>query len=546
MAGADGGVVESEGCGNSVGPKDGPVLNMMNKRLRALKKKYNRILQIEENKAQGKSINREQEEVLKTKIAVAALIDEYEKLRQPLCMAVKEELAAREKELMAAALRGREEEESVPDEKDLDCNAANRKEIGIVTLAEIREELKGQMPIFSNGASNASERDGRESEYSPVRDSPTMDCPGIDLDAFPVGSIADLLKLLYFAHLFDVRPQREAPSLMWTKVHERSSCLSYDFVTEDSTCPLREEDLDALSLLGSLVISRPPNDTLSHKDALKQCVQHAILWLQNSDAPILSELGLTYSHLRERLNRILFSEYFTMAPELQMVSQETAAAAATVAGQYATKALVDEASLVVGSLEVEEPSPFYTLQDQASSQQQFSPPGEEFMPSNSVAASISLELPNSHDIINSTPTYTSESSALHEDIPQLSTLDVTDQVSAGRDLVSEGEQVWVQQQEEEVSPRPKTMQQQPRMSNAIGPRGYQGPRGRGMGYGGRGRGYANGRGRGGRGAGYLNGRGGGQSYDQAGYYTRNYYGRGSGRNARGMPYNVQTNGPATS
>lgn len=33
------------------------------------------------------------EEVLKTKIVVAALIDEYEMLRQPLLVAVKEELA---------------------------------------------------------------------------------------------------------------------------------------------------------------------------------------------------------------------------------------------------------------------------------------------------------------------------------------------------------------------------------------------------------------------------------------------------------------------
>jgi len=39
--------------------KDGPVLSLMNKRLRALKKKYNRILQIEEAKGQGKVINKE-------------------------------------------------------------------------------------------------------------------------------------------------------------------------------------------------------------------------------------------------------------------------------------------------------------------------------------------------------------------------------------------------------------------------------------------------------------------------------------------------------
>ena len=74
---------------------------LISKRLRALKKKYNKILQIEESKSQGKSINKEQEEVLKSKISVSVLIDEYEKLRQPLAMAVKEELAEKEQELMA-------------------------------------------------------------------------------------------------------------------------------------------------------------------------------------------------------------------------------------------------------------------------------------------------------------------------------------------------------------------------------------------------------------------------------------------------------------
>ncbi|XP_026381410.1 uncharacterized protein LOC113276035 [Papaver somniferum] len=70
---------------------DGPVLNLMNKRLRALRKKYNRIIQMEEAVSQGKSLNKEQEEVLRSKPSVVILIDEYEKLRQPLSIAVQEE-----------------------------------------------------------------------------------------------------------------------------------------------------------------------------------------------------------------------------------------------------------------------------------------------------------------------------------------------------------------------------------------------------------------------------------------------------------------------
>ncbi|CAM6011285.1 unnamed protein product [Sphagnum balticum] len=274
MAGLEGAHAD-EGYANTGGPKDGPVLTMMSKRLRGLRKKYNRILQIEESKAQGKAVNKEQEDVLKTKIAIAALIDEYEKLRQPLLLAVKEEVAEREKELMAATLGRREEEDS-------------------------------------HSSSLGQKHERRFSEED----------------------VADLLKLLYFAHLFDIRSQGDAPSLVWTKVHERSSCLSYDFVTDDATTPLIEGDLDALALFGSMLTSRPPNVTLSHRDALQRCIEHARDWLLNSDRAIHSDAQISYSRMRERLNRILSSEYFTMTPELQTVSQQTAAAAATAAGHH--------------------------------------------------------------------------------------------------------------------------------------------------------------------------------------------------------------------
>lgn len=79
--------------------KEGPVLCFINKRLRSLKKKHNRILQIEENKSKGKTINKEQEDVLRSKVGVLTLIDELEKLKQPLSIAVKEEIAEREREL---------------------------------------------------------------------------------------------------------------------------------------------------------------------------------------------------------------------------------------------------------------------------------------------------------------------------------------------------------------------------------------------------------------------------------------------------------------
>ena len=71
---------------------DGPVLSLINKRLRNLRKKQNRITQMEDAISQGKPINKEQEEVLRSKPAVVAQIDELEKLRQPLAAAVLEEV----------------------------------------------------------------------------------------------------------------------------------------------------------------------------------------------------------------------------------------------------------------------------------------------------------------------------------------------------------------------------------------------------------------------------------------------------------------------
>lgn len=121
-----------------------------------------------------------------------------------------------------------------------------------------------------------------------------------------IGNIADILTFLYFTQLFDVRLHGEASSsVLWTKAHERSSCLSYDCVTEDETSPLLESDLDDLSLFGSLLTSRPPNATFSHRDALEHCIKHAKLWQQNSDGHIRDDLDLTCI-----LNHVLDNVFF--------------------------------------------------------------------------------------------------------------------------------------------------------------------------------------------------------------------------------------------
>ncbi|KAH0459144.1 hypothetical protein IEQ34_011958 [Dendrobium chrysotoxum] len=236
--------------GSESAAADGPVLSLMSKRLRALRKKYNRILQMEASLAQGKTLNKEQEEVLRSKPGVIALIDEYEKLRSPLAAAVQEEIAR---------------------------------------------------AAFSFSSDNHGNTPEAADESSSSADS----------------SVKDLLALLYFGCLFDVKPQSDFASTMLTRTHERGCCLTYDYVTDDATELLGEKDLDMISALAGLVTSRPLYSGISHRSALQGCLQHAKLWLQGAHQPIVVGSSVTYDSLRVKLNKILDSDYYTTTPEMK-------------------------------------------------------------------------------------------------------------------------------------------------------------------------------------------------------------------------------------
>lgn len=217
----------SSGAGAGAGA-DGPVLSVVAKRIRALRKKYNRILQMEEGLAQGKTLNKEQEEVLRSKPLVAALIDELEKLRQPLSAALAEELS------------------------------------------------RAPPPPAVEASTEEDDDEGDEGEGKPSD-----------------RAVQDLVTMLYFGCLFDVKPQSEFAATMLTRTHERGCCLTYDYVTDDATDLLGEKDLDAISALGAHVTSRPARSGVSHRDALKECVEHARLWLRKSDRPIHPDAPVT-------------------------------------------------------------------------------------------------------------------------------------------------------------------------------------------------------------------------------------------------------------
>ncbi|CAN6896688.1 unnamed protein product [Brassica oleracea] len=241
---------------------EGPVMALINKRLRALRKKLNRITQMEESISQGKTLNKEQQEVLRSKPSVVVLIEELDKLRAPLSNAVSEEIAL--------ATQNHHHQAS----SDQTTTAA------VAVAPEEKEKLE------------------------------------------------DLVNLLYFGSLFDVKSQNELASIMMTRTHERGCCLVYDTVTDESTADLLcDKDLDLISRLWGMMVSRPADSSLSHKNALERCVEHAKLWLANSDQPIASNCEVSYATLREKVKKIMGSNYFTITPEMVVAPVEATAEA---------------------------------------------------------------------------------------------------------------------------------------------------------------------------------------------------------------------------
>ncbi|CAA0834718.1 glycine-rich protein [Striga hermonthica] len=228
---------------------EGPVLAVFNKRLRALRKKLNRISQMEESLSKGKTLNKEQEETLRSKSSVIATINELEKILQPVSEAV-----------------------------DLEIQLALDK--------------------FKQTAKSLAEE--RENELQ--------------------SAISDLLGLLYFGSLFDMHTLMRASECMLIRAHERNCCLTYDCVTDDDGASgelLKEWDFDLIAMMAGLLTSRPVTSRLPHKISLQRCVEHAKLWLENSEKQIEPDSGITYADLRRKLNKIMCSDYFTKNPAMK-------------------------------------------------------------------------------------------------------------------------------------------------------------------------------------------------------------------------------------
>ncbi|KAI4384250.1 hypothetical protein MLD38_002428 [Melastoma candidum] len=416
---------------------DGPVLNLINKRIRALRKKLNRITQMESSLSQGKPLNSEQLEVFRSKPSVVASLEELEKLRPSLVSALQEELS-----------------------------------------------LQPQ----------------HHHHQSPAASLPSLPPEPSDASV-PDTDIADLIHLLYFGTMFAVASQGDYTSTMLTRIHERSCCLTYDYVTDDDDRPLSDQDLDLIASLSGFLVSRPKDSGLSHEKALRDCLEHAKLWLARSDSPVEPGSTVTYAALRERLNKIMSLEYFTTMPEMKAPVEVAAAAAA---GNYAPFQVQETFVPVqiegsVGQVEQKE-EVVETDFSRHEAADESAPPNE--LPKDEVTGEEPAEY----------------------------TLDQQENISALDEELDNQKEI-----------EPKDQQYVPR-------RNYQNYRG-GRGSGGGRRGFPNGRGgrtggRAGGGGGYQNGRG--HYYDQPGnYYERNYYNnQRGGRGGRGgmHPFNSHGSG----
>ncbi|KAG2536062.1 hypothetical protein PVAP13_9NG154600 [Panicum virgatum] len=372
---------------------DGPVLSVVSKRLRALRKKYNRITQMEESLAAGKTLNREQEEVLRSKPVVAALIEELERLR-------------------------------------------------------------------------------------------------------------DLLALVYFGSLFDVKLQQDFATTMVARTHERNCCITYDYVTDDAADLLVEADLDAVSTLASLAASRPAAAVgVSHRDALHACAHHARLWLCRADEPIHPDSTITYAGVRAKLERIMSSDYYTARTEIRATEDLAAsvgsygpgkAQESTVVPPQAPEA-VEESMAVEGHKDEKEESQATEIY------------------TDNQAPAVDAQHVDDDALVNpidEVPSAEAEQERFEADLED-------------------------QEQKDQQFVQRRSYQNQ-RGGGRGGRRGY--PNGRG-GRGGRGGGYQNGRG--GGAGGFQNGRGGGGGYyyDSGYYQLRNYNNRGrGGRSSGGSSY----------
>ena len=242
------------------------------------------VEEIEKKVREGKTINEQQEEAIRSKPLTLSVIEEVERLKKT----VEEEVQAKDKERERELRRAEKEAE----------RWRKRAE-------KYQQEKKEEKPAKKERAS-----------------------PDENSSAKVQEAIEKLLKVFYFGRLFDTSTGN-------TLAHyERAAYLGYDSLLgkEDAVggmSMMTQKHLDGLSAFAYYLSSRPMNQLLSHKQALEHCVALAKEYAEGGKRDKM-EVPLsdgTLCNLEDMLERISKTGFYNIVPVLANPSSAEATAA---------------------------------------------------------------------------------------------------------------------------------------------------------------------------------------------------------------------------
>ncbi|KAK9821294.1 hypothetical protein WJX81_002004 [Elliptochloris bilobata] len=301
--------------------KEGSVLTVIQRRLRAVNKKIKKCEEIEQARAAGKEINDQQEEVLSGKAKALANVEELERLVPLLREALEEDQkAAAERAAGAAATSARKEVEAALAAQETELSELRKaKEAAAKEAAEAA--AKAQADAADAAAALAAAREATAAaEAAPPKEEAVA----------PL--LARLVQLVYFGQMF-MENGTEIPSL------ERLACVTYDEQrareSDMQGADLKVEDLLDISEFCKLVTQRPDGEAIAHKNALARCEELALKFVFAKDETV-PPLSVTAAHLLERMGRVLaLEEYQEAVPQIvdRPPAQEDAGAPALEAAK---------------------------------------------------------------------------------------------------------------------------------------------------------------------------------------------------------------------
>eukprot|EP01023_Acetabularia_acetabulum_P061239 TRINITY_DN7394_c0_g1_i2.p1 TRINITY_DN7394_c0_g1~~TRINITY_DN7394_c0_g1_i2.p1 ORF type:complete len:459 (+),score=94.38 TRINITY_DN7394_c0_g1_i2:45-1421(+) len=273
--------------------REGPVLKAHMNRIRAIKKKLRKIEAIQSLVADGKEINSDQRSTLSAKDGCEAVAEELERMLALINAAVKEEHGLARTAAMEE-MKTTIEAEVAGTVELLRAEAASKDTL----IGNLREGMEQQQERIKELEEQVTLNRAQQEESASKQE-------GIE------SAMGDVLALIYFGQLFN-----QAKS--WPAELERQSCISYDGILSPDQAQgeaLQAKDLDAMVVLSNLLMSRKVGEVQSHQNAINECKDLAMAWINDSEL-FIPEVSTQVSKVKQQLGRILASEYCSILPKV--------------------------------------------------------------------------------------------------------------------------------------------------------------------------------------------------------------------------------------